>query len=548
MNRCTVAHRLWLLSRRRAADGFAGALRAPRDEQERLLRTTLERNRDTAIGRRLGFGSIRTLEAYRDRVPVCTYEDLEDDVRRIRGGEAGVLTAEPVTRLIPTSGTTAAVKLIPYTAGLQRQFDLGIAPWIADLFRAHPALVDGPAYWSISPAMRGLEELETAVPIGFEDDTAYLGMLGRWLVGATQAVPNTVRRLERFDDFRYVTLLWLLASRQLRLVSVWHPSFWSMLVEALPPWWDALRHDLARGRCRLPSGRAFEARLPRRLDDLERVAPWDWRVIWPRLTVISAWGDAAAATPLAGLRRAWPGTAVQPKGIISTEAFLSLPWRERYPAAVRSHVIELLGADGVCVGLDGAEVGGRYEPVVTTAGGLYRYRTGDIVAVTGRVERTPTLRLLGRSEQTHDVCGEKLHERHVRAVLGQTLAGLGIAPTFCMLAAAEPHAPTRYELFLAAETPVDAALAERLRAEVDDRLCDNPHYAYARRVGQLGPLALHRACADAPGRVLRRMHELGHACGGVKPATLSTLPGWRPVLCAETYPERGAGGVAPARP
>ena len=61
--------------------------------------------------------------------------------------------ADPdVERLVPTSGSTAAAKLVPFTADLRGEFTTAIDAWLVDLFMARPALMGGPAYWSISPA------------------------------------------------------------------------------------------------------------------------------------------------------------------------------------------------------------------------------------------------------------------------------------------------------------------------------------------------------------------------------------------------------------
>ena len=65
----------------------------------------------------------------------------------------------PAAAEIPTPAETfghevgADRKLIPYPRGLQRELNRAVGPWIVDLYRRHPSLVAGPAYWSISPAV-----------------------------------------------------------------------------------------------------------------------------------------------------------------------------------------------------------------------------------------------------------------------------------------------------------------------------------------------------------------------------------------------------------
>src|SRR6185503_4354596 len=100
-------------------------------------------------------------------------------IERIGAGEKEVLTADPVNLLEPTSGSSGAVKLIPYTASLRAQFQRGIDAWIGDLLNAFPAVRHGRAYWSISPAFGIQRKSRGGIPIGFDDDTAYLGRVER---------------------------------------------------------------------------------------------------------------------------------------------------------------------------------------------------------------------------------------------------------------------------------------------------------------------------------------------------------------------------------
>src|SRR6185503_1371706 len=138
----------WLASNVAAHLRFRAALRHPREAQFALLREHLQQNGGTAYGRTHRFDSVRSYEEFQRRVPLVTYDELAPLIERIRLGESNVLTADRVTHLIPTSGSTAARKLIPFTRSLQQQFNRAIAPWIADLYGSHRSLALGSAYWS----------------------------------------------------------------------------------------------------------------------------------------------------------------------------------------------------------------------------------------------------------------------------------------------------------------------------------------------------------------------------------------------------------------
>ena len=66
-------------------------------------------------------------------MPLSSYDDLEPFITRVAGGEANVLTREAVRRLSPSSGSTRAEKLVPYTRGLRQELSRAVDPWIADL-------------------------------------------------------------------------------------------------------------------------------------------------------------------------------------------------------------------------------------------------------------------------------------------------------------------------------------------------------------------------------------------------------------------------------
>ena len=126
--------------------------------------------------------------------------------------------------------------------------------------------------------------------------------------------------------------------------------------------------------------------------------------------------------------------------------------------------------------------GDEYEVVVTTAGGLWRYRLGDRVCVTDWAEKTPSLRFLGRSGNVSDRFGEKLSEPFVAEALDKVFGCE--TPRFAMLAPDEDHAGCRYTLYV--EGMARAHWAESL----DHELRRNPHYAYCRDIGQLIPVGL----------------------------------------------------------
>jgi len=525
------AQRLWAAANLRRWRRFRAALGDPGRCQRRLLLATLRANAETAFGRRHRFAGIATVEDFRRRVPLVRYDELTPWLDRIRRGEPAVLTRDRVLLLTPSGGSTAAAKLVPFTRALQAEFQRAIGPWVVDLFRRHPGLARGCAYWSLSPAAEpaGSEPEPGAVPVGFADDTAYLAGLFRRLVGRTLAVPAAVSRLADVESFRYATLLHLLRARDLALVSVWHPSFWTLLLEPLARHWERLLEDLAAGTLTPPAanengGDAAPAPDPdpARAAELRRLGPGSPAAIWPRLAVISCWADGHAAGAAADLAGRFPGVAVEPKGLVATEAFVSLPFAGGRPVAVTSHFFEFLDDAGRPHAVDELTAGGEYSVVVTTGGGLYRYRLGDRVRVEGFSAATPCLRFLGREDRVSDRRGEKLAEGHVAAVLERLLGDADAGVRFAMLAPDDAGLGGGYTLYLESKRPPRDGLA----ADLERALAANPHYRWCVRLGQLAPARVFRVDGGAHHVYLEHRRRAGQRLGDVKPAALSPESGW----------------------
>jgi len=66
---------------------FDADARRARKVNEETLMGILERNRDTEIGRRYGFASLRSTDAFRKVLPLVTYEHFREDIARMASGE-----------------------------------------------------------------------------------------------------------------------------------------------------------------------------------------------------------------------------------------------------------------------------------------------------------------------------------------------------------------------------------------------------------------------------------------------------------------------------
>jgi len=513
---------------------FQWALRRPQAAQRTLRKHLLRSLRGAARTERAGLESARRAGAW-ERMPISTWRDYAAFVPAIARGELSQLCSSPVRILEPTSGSTTNTKLIPYTDALQREFRAAIDPWILSLFLQRPGLLLTRQYWSVSPTTSCDALPDCAVPIGFEDDAAYLGAVGRWVRSTLFTAPSWLRHVQDASAHELLTLLCLVRDRRLGLISVWHPSMLELLLAALLDRRAALADCLRTGH--LPADAAltetqracFEAAHPpdpSRAEQFERaLAPGGPgpAALWPRLAVISCWDEGRASSGAAALRERFPRVWVQGKGLLATEGVVTIPLGDAKVCAVRSHVLEFREANSEDVQpLESLVRGGEYEVLMSTGGGLVRYRLGDRVRCTGFVGRTPTLRFLGRLGGGCDLVGEKLEPAVVEQALQELEDDGPLA--FAMLTPADDQ--RGYVLWFEGQPCQEPeAMARRL----DGALCAGYHYAHARRLGQLRAIEA-RPVSGASTRYRDALVARGVKAGDIKQTPLHPATFWTEVF------------------
>ncbi len=538
----TLAHLAVAAGAAPARARLSAALRDPAAAQRMLLRRILERGAQSAYGRAHDFHRIRDGRDFAERVPLTDYDTLLPWIERIGAGEARVLTGDSVRFLEPTGGSAGVLKLVPYTSSLLGEFSQATSTWLFDLLAHRPAIGRGPVYWAVTPPGRRPTHTEGGLPIGMEDDAEYFPSALRPLLRHTLAVPASVAATPSVSVSRYLTLRALVGAPDLSMISVWSPSFLTLLAEALDEHFPRLLCDLEHGTLSVALPRPLAARLMRTLSARPALAralrqrfgarpPRDLGLLWQRLVMISCWTSGHAARALGSMRERFPRVEVQGKGLLATEGVVSIPLvgAAAPVAALTSHYLEFLepGVDRA-IPAHRVDVGGTYEVVLTTSGGLYRYRLRDLVRVEGRLHRAPLLSFQGRTDRTSDIAGEKLSVALAERVIDSALRATGIAAMFAMLAPSFGVVP-HYRLY------VEAAPGEAdLLAEVVEReLRAAHHYALCRALGQLGPV---RGVAVQDGARLYESACLarGQRAGTIKPAALEPEGEWDTVFGPET--------------
>ncbi len=91
-----------------------GFMYHPHETQERLFNHLITTASTTAWGRRFGYREIKTYQQFKERIPISTYEQLFPYIKRQLYGEQNVLWPTKISNFAKSSGTTnARSKYIP---------------------------------------------------------------------------------------------------------------------------------------------------------------------------------------------------------------------------------------------------------------------------------------------------------------------------------------------------------------------------------------------------------------------------------------------------
>jgi hypothetical protein len=511
--RSHLLHVLTRVAGRRALRTFTEQTRHAGRVNADTLRTILHHNRDTEVGRRYGFATLRTLEDYQRALPLITYEPMRPAMERVARGERNVLTADPLEYLGVTSGTTGQRKLLPMTGSYLRGMQQAGLIGQAAVAEKVPA--------ARRPA-RGMLLLNAVLHERSEGGllTDGFSAIATHRLGRTAALlftsPLDVYRMRAHTEALYLHLLFGLRERELGSLLVPFASGLLDMVHVLERRGSDLVEDLARGVVRPELGlepdqrRRIQAQLrpdPERARELalllQRGPQGLLRRLWPGLAFVSSITGASFSLYTRQLAPYLEGVPLSPSIYGSTESVLGVPLELEqavYCLMVGRAFFEFipeqeLDAESPRTLLPEQLLEGEsYELVLTTQAGLYRYRLGDVVRIVGRHHQAPLMEFLYRRGSLLNLMGEKTSEHAARRSLEEALATEGLSPADYSVVEDMEELPGRYAFFVEfQDSGGHAKEPARLSRALEEALCRNHScYAAIRCDERLSAAVLHR--------------------------------------------------------
>ncbi|XP_071500233.1 uncharacterized protein [Diadema antillarum] len=383
----------------------------PRRAQDRLLRHILLENGDTEYGRRYRLRDIRDREEFRARHPLTTYEHYRPYVEREINGERNIMIRKFQSSYVRTSGTTGCAKLVPRRNRLRRIRNyLDVLYAIVHMVHPDIGIIQKQLYHYVAPVVSRSKNgalIESALTMG--DDTR--------LYYTTHPAGF---RIHSYEVASYIHLLFALRYSNLGSISVLFLNMLESLIKQLAQWWEDIVHDIEYGTiserlnlsddirsaliAELPGGdrqRALELRqhfvvgldniLPRVWPKLRVIISADSTGIWPRLREKYSRGITLVSSGYECSEGLTMGISIW--GLDERPDMLFLPTTNFFKFIRLQNTQD---SQPETMFLDELEIGQEYEVVITQACGLYRYRLGDIIRVTGFHDNCPSFQFLYR--------------------------------------------------------------------------------------------------------------------------------------------------------
>ncbi|MBQ4311649.1 MAG: GH3 auxin-responsive promoter family protein [Oscillospiraceae bacterium] len=478
-------------------------------EQEKLLKRLLRENEDTFYGKRYCFADIRHSGEYRRKVPLTEFSDYDGYIDRIINGEGNVLTSAPAVFFNISSGSVGEQKYIPIVRediDKHRLYAEEAIPGIVQSNISHDRPDDlfgcifniGDVFMTSLPdgrlcGVRSGIYLQSAMAADALDASVY-------------TAPPDIMFPKKITDMLYPKVRCALANENITAIHGVFIHRAAGLFAYIERNFDAFIYDIRHGtvgegfRMSDDVRRQLEGRFvpdPARADRLASLAGKELGdgmllKIWPKLRYIrcinggqfSVYGDSAAKYVKGVPIHSYIYAASE--SVMGVSPGMDMPGE--YVLIPDVCYTEFLPADDEGEGTDTLtigelETGKRYEIIITTLSGLYRYRIGDVIEVTGRYGEAPVIKVCYRKGLVMNIADERMNLSQLEPAVMLFEEKTGISTLqYCFSGEMNDTAP-RYVMYIEG-APADTQNAGKI---LDECLCKfGVNYKNERSIGSLG--------------------------------------------------------------
>lgn len=494
----------------------------PMKHQKKLLKKIINKNKNCELGKKYGFSGIKTIDDFREKVPLTSYEDYDPYVERmIHKRENNLMYKGRNVRYCSSSGSVGKPKILPKSPeDIWLMQCVGFSGTVAVAAR-HLKKTQGK---KLPKQMGPLVLVLTGHPL--EDGKrcngagqvpmSYLKPITKFF--CTSPVSLLYPEHEELIDSSYLQLRFCLGNRNVSYIGSIVITLVTTMFDYLEENWEMLCDDIEKGiinenvKITDDLRREYEKKLkpdPKRAAELREefkkgfdtpIAPR----IWPKL----AWAYGMIGSNLqvyvAKLRKSIGDIPIHNMGYAAAEGFFAMPTELDVNDGVllpQSVFFEFLPVDddsdaadsdesvyenAKTLLLDELEVGKKYEIIVSNLSGLYRYKMEDVIRVTCMYNNTPRVELLYRKNLGMNIANEKTTTRMIDSAVSNISQSTGIEFTGHSFYNDFSSNPPRYCMLIEPKGSVSEEQRLELIKALDEQMKEiNEKYFKYRRWGMI---------------------------------------------------------------
>jgi len=438
--------------------------------------------------------AVKNYEDFIARVPITHYSNWQTEIDEMRNNSNHPFR-KVCSRFEPSSGSTNAVKWIPYSKGFLTEINRAASAWLYDTFSQYPDVLKGKHYWSLSWVPPELRETHNS------NDVELFPFWQRSFLSKIMAVPNEVKSAKTQEACWFASLAYIVSTNDLSLISIWSPTFLIQMVKDIYHYRDEISNSLKNGKWSIFTAELENIKCPiaatqaQILKENFNISDFDTnhesksnlvKKLWPQLALISCWDSSTAEVWISELKKIFPHVPLQGKGLWATEGVVTFPFRGKRLLSIRSHFFEFRCLDTQKILVPWQLKQDMYvQPIITSRNGLLRYELPDKMKVSGFIERTPCLNFINRINSI-DLVGEKIDFDTAQSIIQDINQQFGVRG-LCLIAEKSSLPKPKYKLLLEGEMISNELMRETIEDYIESKLCNHYHYKLSRSLGQLGP-------------------------------------------------------------
>ena len=467
----------------------------PRKANEELLLKLLRENKDTEYGKLYGFGDIKSIEEYREKVPFSNYDTYAPYIERmVKNKEKNLITAYDVIQYAETSGSVGVQKKIPVTVNAMKVYMKYSFQRTKAIAEAHYKEVYGKSV----PKGKGLNMVETERTV-MDDGTPRGSVTGsvarkfRKLFKIFLTSPDEVSFPIGGMNMNYMKarfaleepdVVWFLSAFMTNFVDMLNyiKKNWQMICDDIEH--GTINDEVCEERSR-PIMMKYVKPNPKRAEYLRNVFKegFDTPIIpriWPKFAWACAIGTGGFTTYCEKFKKfAGDKVAIDYFVYAASEGMFAACIKMNDPRFIPltdSCFLEFLPADADdndnnTLTLDQLEQGKEYEVIITNQAGFYRYKIRDVVRVLGFHNKCPLITFAYRKGQLVNIAGEKTTEEHLNESVKKLGQELGIDFNDYALYLDLDRPVGRYVMLLEPDGPIEVDKDGKYAKAFQDILC-----------------------------------------------------------------------------